>query len=202
MKQAQQSRTFHRLLGMGIAVIMLLTAGYMKAQTLNEEFTVNNITYKVNKVSPAQVTIIGNTLTASTALNIATVNHNGINFTVDSIAPFAFKECNYLTSVTFPEVTTIGFQAFFYCINLSRATFPKATDIGNGSFQGSSLSIASFPLAVTIQNGAFIGTNLTNASFPKAEYIGYESFHYCKNLKTAAFPNLKTITDEAFYNCL
>ena len=201
MKQAQQSRTFHRLLGMGIAVIMLLTAGYMKAQTLNEEFTVDNITYKVNKVSPARVTIIGNTLTASTALNIATVNHNGIIFTVDSIGQYAFKECNYLTSVTFPEVTTIGFQAFNTCSNLSRATFPKATDIGNGSFQGSSLSIASFPLAVTIQNGAFIGTNLTNASFPKAEYIGYESFHYCKNLKTAAFPNLKTITDEAFYNC-
>ena len=46
----------------------------------------------------------------------------------------AFRSCNDLTEVSFPNATSIGTYAFSYCSGLTEVSFPNATSIGNSAF--------------------------------------------------------------------
>ena len=51
-----------------------------------------------------------------------------------NIRDYAFQFCSGLTSVSFPNATSIGGTAFYKCSSLTSASFPKATSIGNYTF--------------------------------------------------------------------
>jgi hypothetical protein len=136
---------------------------------------------------------------------------------VINIGDYAFFACTALTTVSFPEVTSIiGGElsfggAFSGCTSLTSASFPKATSIGNGAFSGcTSLITVDFPKANTITSGsiqhydgAFSGcTALTSVSFPEATSIGNSAFSGCTSLTTVDFPKATSIGGGAFYGCI
>ena len=54
----------------------------------------------------------------------ATVNHEGITYSVTAIAPYAFDFCQLLTSVTLgSNMQSIGYRAFGFCSSLTSITF-------------------------------------------------------------------------------
>ena len=115
----------------------------------------------------------------------------------------AFRSCNDLTEVSFPNATSIGTYAFSYCSGLTEVSFPNATSIGNGAFDHcSSLTEVSIPNATSICEFAFNScSNLTSVSFPNATSIGGHAFDSCSNLTSVSFPNVTSIGNSAFESC-
>jgi hypothetical protein len=120
---------------------------------------------------------------------------NGENFTA-------------LTTVIGEGVVTIGQRAFQDTdsnndtSSLTTVSFPNATTIKGMAFQDcKALVNVSFPKATSIDNYAFLGTALTEASFPKVESIGTEAFKNCATLATLSFPEATSIGEWAFTGC-
>lgn len=92
---------------------------------------------------------------------------------------------SYLTSVSFPNLTTIDScglkETFNYCKNLTSISFPNLTSIGSSGMYRTFFSCQ----------------KLTSISFPKLTSIGscgmQSTFIFCDSLKTINFPNLTTI---------
>ena len=108
-----------------------------------------------------------------------------------NVRDYAFYGCSSLTSVTFPNATSIGDYAFYQCSNLTDVSFPNATSIGNWVFQNcSSLTSASFPNATSIGNTAFYKcSNLTTI------YVGTNTSTVCTLSSTNAFNNCANLTN-------
>jgi hypothetical protein len=72
----------------------------------------------------------------------ATVEYDGVAYTVTRIGTRAFFDCAGLTSLTLPEgITTINVQAFNYCTNLPTLNIPASVKVirsGNYTFVGCS----------------------------------------------------------------
>ena len=85
---------------------------------------------------------------------LASVNLPDVTY----IGSHAFYYCEYLTSVTAPKVQTIGQDAFSYTA-LTSVEFPELTTIPYGLFSGTwTLTSAKFPKVTTIENaGLLIG---------------------------------------------
>ena len=66
----------------------------------------------------------------------ASVEYNGITYSVTGIGESAFRDCSGLTSVTIPNsVTSIGESAFSDCTGLTSVTIPNSvTSIGDYAF--------------------------------------------------------------------
>jgi hypothetical protein len=123
---------------------------------------------------------------------------------VATVGDRAFYERTSLVSVSLPEATVIGGNAFggtaTYngCTSLVSVNLPKATKIGANAFGGcTSLTSVSLPEATVIDPLAFGGCNgLTSVILPKATVIGQFAFAYCTALSTitlgAAPPELRT----------
>ena len=132
-----------------------------------------------------------------------TISGTYTNAEVKNIRNYAFCDCFSLTSVSFPECTTIGKAAFDRCSNLIFVNFPKCTRIEGGAFFACpSLTSASFPACTNIAPSAFWGcTNLSYANFPKCAAIAIYAFYECSNLTSANFPECTNIGGDAFYKC-
>ena len=106
-----------------------------------------------------------------------------------NIRDYAFQNCSSLTSVSFPNATSIGVAAFNECNSLTSVSFPVATSIGIYAFGNcSSLTEVSFPKATSIGDSAFSGcSKLTTI------YIGTESDTVCTLSSTNAIPS--SVTD-------
>ena len=112
----------------------------------------------------------------------------------------AFSYCTALTSVSFPNLTSIGTYAFSYCTALTSVSFPNVTSIGNYAFSScTALTSASFPNATSVANNAFnkcyqltsviIGTNLTTvATLNNTNAFNY-CFHILGTVNTTYNPN-------------
>ena len=122
---------------------------------------------------------------------------------IDIIRNYAFYYCSSLTSVSFPNVTSIGEDAFNGCSGLISVSFPVATSIGTRAFNScSGLTSASFPEATSIGGSAFDScSGLTKVSFPKATSIGTYAFKNCSGLTEVSFPVVTSIGFESFCNC-
>ena len=129
--------------------------------------------------------------------------------TVTSISPYAFKDCQGLTSVTIPNgVTSIGQCTFQDCLNLTHITIPDSvTEIERWAFVGcSGLISITIPNGVTsIGYSAFEGCRkLTNIILPNS-ITSIESYIFkdCKSLTNITIPNKVTIiSSAAFENCV
>lgn len=96
------------------------------------------------------------------------------------IRTHCFYQCN-LTSVSFPECTSVQGYGFIYCSSLTTVNFPKCTIVGVSAFNSCE--------------------SLTSASFPKCREIKSNAFAYCDSLENVSFPECVSIDDFAFCGC-
>ena len=115
----------------------------------------------------------------------------------------AFYCCSALTSVSLPKATDIGGYAFSYCTALTYVSLPEATGIGDGAFNYcTALTYVSLPKATGIGNNTFSNCiALTYVSLPEAMNIGIFAFLNCRALKSVSLPEATDIGDHAFYYC-
>jgi hypothetical protein len=126
------------------------------------------------------------------------------NSDVTTIGDYAFYYCDDgLSSVSFPEVTTIGENAFAQCANLVSVNIPKLTEIPYNAFSYcSKLTAANFPLATRIGSYSFPScSSLVTADFSSAVTIDSYAFENCKNLATVDLPCATSIAKNAFKGC-
>ena len=103
------------------------------------------------------------------------------NSRVSVIGNYAFQSCPSLTTVSFPNCTSIDSYTFAYCTNLTTISFPNCTNIGSYAFG--------------------YCTNLTTISFPNCTNIGNYAFVSCTNLTTAYFFSHQSIASCVFMRC-
>lgn len=134
---------------------------------------------------------------------IITKNIQEISSNTTHIGGYVFQSCTNLTTVNFPQCTSIYSRAFFGCRSLSSAIFPKCLFIGSSAFANcDNLSIISFPRCSYIQEGAFsYCLSLTSINFPRCLTVSYRAFSRCYSLTSATFLRLTTLNTSAFYDC-
>lgn len=136
----------------------------------------------------------------------------GANYTIPSsvteIKPYAFFDCDNLTSVTIPNgVTTIGNNAFENCSNLISVNIANSvTTIGSYAFENcTKLSTINLPANLsTLNSGVFYNCDsITNINLPNSiTTIGNSAFYSCDSLANIIIPtNTTTIGSHAFYDC-
>ncbi|MEL5895299.1 leucine-rich repeat domain-containing protein [Bacteroides sp. GD17] len=115
----------------------------------------------------------------------------------------ALHRYRQLRSISMPEVTETGENAFAYCSALTSVSLPKATDIGISAFYDChALKSVSLPEATDIRDYAFSYCRaLTYVSLPEATDIGISAFEYCSALTYISLPEATDIRDYAFSYC-
>lgn len=107
----------------------------------------------------------------------------------------------------FPEVTTIGdqaFESFSMAYNLQRdMIFGKVEKIGSSAFRYNTwISRFYSPECTQIFRYAFSGcSNLLEISIPKVSEINEHTFEGCVKLSTISLPNCTYLGTSTFYNC-
>lgn len=102
-----------------------------------------------------------------------------------------------MTTISFPNVTTILYSAFNWCENLTTVNFPKASMVYTSAFYAcQNLVNVNMPELTSINGTAFLWcTKISNLSFPKLSVIaGISAFGHCHNLQSVYFPLLSSIT--------
>lgn len=153
---------------------------------------------------------------------VALIDYENNNIT--SISDYAFYNADWLKSVSFPNATSIGKNAFRLCDNLTTVDLPLTTSIGEYAFYGcNKLELAqmstvnridkyAFMLCTSLKNidlsvctyvgvGAFYDTNLTIVKMPKAMNILGQAFSSCKNLTNVIIQSNTYIDTAAFSGC-
>ena len=123
------------------------------------------------------------------------------------INPFAFADCNYITSLFFLDgIINIGEGAFANCTNLDQITLSKTLQrIGAGAFENcTSLTEITIPENVTvIGEGAFAGcSSLESVTLPEGIIeIKAGAFKGCTSLTSIVIPqSVKIIGADVFDN--
>ena len=187
-----------------IFATLLLCSFAMWAQT----FTVDGIKYKVTSTTELSVEVTSGGDYSGDIVIPETVEYNDIEYSVTSIARYAFEYCSSLTSLIIPNsVMSIGDWAFDYCSNLTSINIPNGvTSIGDGTFYHCGLTFIVIPNSVTsIGIGAFSGcegsvvveseTPLALSSFPFNPIIDDD----INNLTLFVPKGCKTAYEEASY---
>ncbi len=122
---------------------------------------------------------------------------------VTEIPADAFKNNQALKSLQslnqFPNLVTIGAQAFSGCTSLTTANLPQIQSIGEHAFENSGLQSVSMHAAATIGNYAFTGCqSLKTIDLSSARTIGESAFKSTALLESATLPEASAIPDSAF----
>ena len=125
---------------------------------------------------------------------------------VTSVGKNAFYNCSQLTAVNLPKVKTLGVGAFSRCSTLQTVTLPTTmTAIGENCFQFcSALTSIRWPLGVKDILGAqFVSSGLTTFEAPYGvETIGEGCFQNCQQLTRIVLPStVKSVGAWAFMQC-
>ena len=134
----------------------------------------------------------------ATELNVSDVDGTPVT----KIADRVFRENKTITSVSFPNVTSVGIYCFFYCSNLTSILLPNVTSIGNNCFTNCfKLTSAEIPNVVNLGDYCFSSTGLTSISLPNVVNLGNGCFSYCSNLTTVTLGGLGLpITNTSGFN--
>jgi len=127
------------------------------------------------------------------------------NLPVVGIQTQTFRGDKSLRSITLPAtITSVPSDAFRDCENLSSVTMPGVTSIGNSAFMGTNLSALTLPAVATIGNSVFLNvTSLNSINLPAIVSVGISAFQGCANLSKVVFGNsLTTIRNFAFSGCI
>lgn len=153
-----------------------------------EQFTVDNFTYEVqDKNIPLQVSIARSdsykSLTGPLELPSTVKGTDGLEYTICDINHSAFRDCNGITSVVFPN-TMESVGGFENCTGLTSITIPEGVK--------------------QISGQAFMGCkSLANLTIPNSITTIYQqAFSGCLGLTTLFIPeNVRTIYDTSFSSC-
>ena len=135
-----------------------------------------------------------------------TVVFDGIIYKVVGILEDAFRDCQNLKSVTFPDsLKSIGGSAFRGCTGLDSIVIPNGvTSVGSDAFNGCSglTSIVLHASNLWIGENAFYGcNNLTLTIATGATEISGNAYYGC-DFKAVVIPEgVKTIGQDAFREC-
>lgn len=113
-----------------------------------------------------------------------------------TIAPFAFRNCDALTTIAIPEyVTEIGESAFYGCISLNEVAFSvdsKLAELSHSIFMDCvSLSAITVPPSVrTVGQAAFFGCTALKAVdfYEGTTMIAKQAFQNCTALESIQLP--------------
>lgn len=170
-------------------------------------FVVDGLNYEIT--SPDNVTLIAKWPTYSGSIVVPkTVDYEGVTYTVNSIGPAAFKNSEFLNSVSLQNtIISIGSSAFENCTSLKTIKIPSnVTEMGNRVFAGcTSLSSVTFNsnLLSEIPNSAFYNcSSLKDISIPE-NVSAIRSLAFANSgLKTITVsPQVKVFEPFAFDNC-
>jgi len=126
---------------------------------------------------------------------------------VTSVGQNAFwisgSNASKLETVDMPNVETVGKQAFFCCKKLTSIDFPKCTSIGEDGFnQCEKLPSVNFPALVSVGSSAFYQCKaFTKIELPALTSVGANAFSYCTALTSISLPALEKTSYYTFSSC-
>ena len=186
--------THKTVINICLALIALCWPVTLTAQTA----TIGGIDYSLNTTDMTAAVTGGNVSGDIVIPGEITVDE--VAYAVKVIVYMAFYGNDSITSVSMPQVTSVGEYAFYNCTNLTSADMPQVTSVGDQAFYNcTSLTSADMPQVTTIGNIAFCGCkNLTSADMPQVTNIGNNAFEGCKITKLSLPASLKSIGNYCF----
>ncbi len=119
-------------LALAAALAAVSVAGGAEALSSDDEFTVDDIKYRVTDEYDQYVEIIGR---ENDPVRVGgTVSCDGAEWTVTSVREWVFAGCASLREVSLPEATSVGGCAFFGCGSLEEVSLPSAVSVGGSAF--------------------------------------------------------------------
>ena len=180
------------------------------------------ITYTPEEMASAIMTISGGGIQPTGSVSITSNGTYDVTSYADAIVDVHPEHENYilkytsanaltsftdssLTTVSFPECTTINAYAFAYCYKLHNLSFPKLKTINTYVFQYCSsltfpINSVTFPsLTGTLGGYAFRGCQyLTGVDHSGITSLGAQTFSACSRILTVNLPNVTSIGAGAF----
>ncbi|MFV8474445.1 leucine-rich repeat domain-containing protein [Mycoplasma sp. Z631] len=122
--------------------------------------------------------------------------------TISIITDKVFINNDNITSISFPNVISVGYSAFQGSKKIASINLPNVINIKDWAFQGlENLTTISLPKVEKIGRSSFKeNTNLVSISAPKVIEIGPEAFAFDSALETLNFPELLKINQGTFMN--
>ena len=166
----------------------------------NTAFQVQSANYVLSADGKQLIAVAPTVSGEFTAANIGGAN-------VTSIGRGAFSHNLTITSVTLPEVTSVGAYAFgFYDesranvrSDLTTVTLGELTNIGEYAFYGILLTeVPDYNANSTVGKFAFANTGITSVVIPDGMTVAEGMFADCNSLTTVVIGNDVTIGDGAF----
>ena len=119
---------------------------------------------------------------------------------ITKVGPYIFYGYTTLKSIDFPNMTSIGVNAFYNCTAITSFIAPKLTQIGNyGLYNVSTLTSIDFPLITRIDTQALRQCRkITKAMFPKLTSLGTYALSRCNVLAVADLGLTTTIQTNCF----
>lgn len=108
-----------------------------------------------------------------------------------------------LRTVSLPNVTSIGKNAFFYCSTLESVDAPCLTAVGDCAFVYCiALKSIDLSLVTHIGNDGFeYCSALTSLDLPLLTSVGWDAFECCEGLESIKFGALTEISDQMLMSC-
>lgn len=129
----------------------------------------------------------------------------GGDYTNDRVAIIkygTFYENNKLTSVSFPNVTSVEGYAFYKCSLLKNIDISKLTTAAAYAFAYTAPSVLNFPLLISASTYSFGYINSTcEVNMPQLTNIGNSCFRDSKGITKGDFAVASKIGPVAFYYC-
>ena len=199
-------------------LLLLLLIATTSLWAYDYDFEHNEIRYKITSDEvPYAVEIVGSYTNYATHITIpATVQYNGITYSVTSIGDNAFYNCYCLTNINIPNsVINIGNSAFASCSSLTSITIPNSvTSIGQDAFEycSSLTSVAwnarycndfSTNDILSPANGPFDGCPIRSFTIGEdVEILPAALCHGMKDIQSITIPkNVRKIGDYTFQGC-
>lgn len=182
--------TFKKICSLMLVVVLILAAVPNLTGITTKAYTSGNWTYYIDDYGYAE--IAGYSATSSVGITIPTTIGN---YSVKTISRYAFRDNDYITSVSIPDsITTIEDEAFRMCSSLSSVTIGSGVSyIGNLAFAGCTKLKT---INVSASNPYFT-TDSKTVLFNKAK----TRLFFCIPLKSGAYTvpsTVKTIENSAF----
>lgn len=163
--------------------------------------TVDGINYSLNAdaktADVTEITISGDIVIPEK------ITVDGVEYSVEGMYRYIFRERNSLTSVKMPSVRYLPENTFEECSNLTSVDMPSVTNIGMWAFKNcESLTSVNMPSVTDISSNAFDGcSSLTSVDMPSVTDISSHAFSGCSSLSSVVMPSVTRIGDNAFGGC-